>query len=197
MRKIHIKRLAAFLSAVLIVTALAGCAGATSLPRPTPSAGAQTYSIAGSCTISQSGNVITVSGTIDVIEGTKVNVSVVAQDSRILVERTIGKTSGDISEQFTLTAEQMEGVVDMQGFICCAPSFYEKQPSEVYDKYGKKFENITNGLDTAVWSNEGVVLTFASDWLYGPYPVVHGCAHPVARGDAGGDACGIRRDDMI
>jgi hypothetical protein len=170
MHKIHIKRLVALLCAALAAATLAGCGAASSLPRPMPTAGAATYNIAGSCAISQEGGVITVSGTIDVIEATKVNVSIVAQDSRILAERTIDKTAGNISEQFTLTDEQMEGVVDMQGFICCAPSYYGKQPANVYDKYGKKFENITNGKETAVFNNEGVILTFASDWLWGIIP---------------------------
>ena len=34
-------------------------------------------------------------------------------------------------------------------------------------KYGKNFQNMTNDEDTAIWTNEGVILIFASDWLYG------------------------------
>ena len=170
MRKFHIKRLAAVLCAALAAVMLAGCGAAASLPRPTPTAGAPAYEIAGSCQISQEGNVVTVSGTIDIMNGAFVDVSVVAQDSTVLDHRTIQKTSDSIREQFTLTDEQLAEVVDFMGYICCAPTFYKNQPAEVYDRYGKKFENITNGKETAVWTNEGVILTFSSDWFRGVIP---------------------------
>lgn len=171
MRKNRLKWLAGVLSAALIITMLAGCGGAASLQRPTPAptSSAAPVSVDGSCTISQSGDVITVSGTISVMDGTIIDVSIVAQNGMILDHHTLAKTQDAISEQFTVPADKMEGVVDIMGYISCAPSYYGKQPTGIYTAYGKKFENITNE-NNVVWSNEGVVLVFASDWLKGVIP---------------------------
>jgi hypothetical protein len=170
MRNIHIKRLAAFAAAALCVLALAGCGQAAALPRPKPTEGATTVTITGNCAISKSGNDITVSGAIDVMNGAYINISVVAQNGMVLANKTIQKSDAPISETFPLTDEQLASAVDLKGYICCAPSYYQKQPNEVYAAYGKKFENIANGEDTAVFTNEGVILTFASDWLNGVIP---------------------------
>jgi len=170
MYNFYIKRVAAVLAVALCVLTLAGCGQAAALERPTPAADAQTVTINGTCAISKDGDTFTVSGSIDVMDGAYIDVSVVAQDGTILANSTFQKSDELISESFTLTADQLEGVVDVKGYICCAPSYYHKQPDEVYDAYGKEFENIENGEDTAIFSNEGVVLTFASDWLYGEIP---------------------------
>ena len=170
MRNIHIKRLTALIAMALCVVALVGCGQAASLQRPTPTAGAVTVPVSGTCTISEDNGVITVTGTLDVMNGAWIDVSIVAQNSAILSHSTFQKTDEPISLQFTLTEEQMEGVVDIQGFICCAPSYYHKQSDEVYAAYGKKFENITALDENVVWTNEGVILVVASDWLYGLIP---------------------------
>ncbi len=170
MHNFIIKRLAAVLAVILCVAALAGCGQAASLKPPTHSDGVQVTTITGSCAITKDGNVYTVSGSIDVMNGTYIDVSVVAQNGMILAHNTILKSDTPISESFTLTDEQMEGVVDVKGYICCAPSYYKKQPSEVYDAYGKKFENLTAADGSMIWNNEGNVLTFASDWLNGVIP---------------------------
>lgn len=169
MRKNRLKWLAGMISAALIITTLAGCGGVSALARPMPSAGAATIAIEGSCTISQDGDVITVSGTIGVINGTMIDVSIVAQNGMVIDHKSFLKTQEDISYQFTVPADKLEGVVDMRGYISCAPSYYGKQPTEILTAYGNKFENITN-TENVVWSNEGIVLTFASDWLRGQIP---------------------------
>ena len=171
MRKIRFKWLAGVLSAALIITTLAGCGAAAALSRPLPTVGAATISIDGSCTISQSGDVITVSGTIGVMNGTVIDVSIVSQNGMVIDHLSFAKTQDTISQQFTVPADKLEGVVDMKGYISCAPSYYGQQPTDpdVYAAYGKKFENITN-TENVVWNNEGIILTFESDWLNGAIP---------------------------
>ena len=170
MYNFYTKRVAAVLGVALCVLALAGCGQAAALERPEPSEGVQKVTITGTCAISQNGDVFTVTGSIDVMNGAWIDVSVVAQDGTILANNTFQKSDEPISESFTLTEEQLTGVVDVQGYICCAPSYYHKQTDEVYAAYGKKFENIANEGETAIFNNEGVILTFASDWLYGEIP---------------------------
>jgi hypothetical protein len=170
MRKIRLKWLAGLLSALLIIIALAGCGSISSLAKPAPTEGAATHAVTGSCTISKNGDVFTVSGTTDIMNGALIDISVVAQDGTVIANKTITKTQDAISEQFTITAEQLSSVKDLRGYICCAPSFYGKQTVEVFGAYGNKFENITANAEDMVWNNEGIVLTFASDWLYGVVP---------------------------
>jgi|GEM_PF-1442870 hypothetical protein len=171
MRKIRLKWLAGLLSATLIITALAGCGSVSSLERPMPTAGATTYTVTGSCTISKSGDVVTVSGATDAMNGALIDVSVVAQNGIVIDHTAIQKTGDEISAQFTVTDEKYGDVVDMKGYITIAPLYYGKQSDEVYATYGKKFENITNDTDTAIWNNEGVILVFASEWLNGVVPI--------------------------
>jgi len=170
MYKFYIKRLTAALAVILCAALLAGCGQAASLKRPEATEGATEVTISGTCSISQEGDVFTVSGSIDVMNGTWIDVSVVSQNGMILAHKTFQRSDEPILETFTITADKLEGVVDVKGYICCAPSYYHKQETEVYNVYGKKFENIQNGADTAVFNNEGVVLTFASDWLHGAIP---------------------------
>ncbi len=192
MRKIRLKWLAGLLSILLIISALAGCGSITSLAKPMPTANAVTYPVTGSCTISKNGNVITVSGTTDIMNGTWIDISVVAQDGTVIDHIGFAKTQDEISQQFTLTAEQLSGVVDMKGYICVAPSFYGKQPKEVFEKYGKKFENITAAAEDMVWSGEGIMLTFASEWLNGivtdPTPAASSEAAPSDTASAAASA---------
>jgi hypothetical protein len=168
MRKTRVKMLAVLLAMGLCAFALAGCGTAT-LSRPVPSDASLGVVVAGSCEIAYSGNVITVSGTIDVPDGAWIDVSIVAQNSTTIDHRTIQKSQAPISEQFTLSDEALEGMVDIQGFICFAPSYYHKQSNDIYTKYGNKFQNITN-TENVVWNNEGIIVTYASGWLYGNIP---------------------------
>lgn len=170
MRVISKKMLAVLFTAVFVITALAGCGGVSSLARPTPDPSASLLPVTGSCAISKNGDVFTVSGTTDIMNGALIHISVVAQDGTAIHQTTITKVQNEISEQFTITAEQLKDVVDLKGYISCAPSYYGKQPNEVYDAYGKQFQNIINDTDTAVWTTEGVLIMFASDWLYGIVP---------------------------
>ena len=181
MRKIRLKWLAGVLSAALIITVLAGCGGASALLRPVPTPGAAEVSIDGSCTISQSGDVITVSGTIGVMNGTIIDISILAQNGMTIDHYSLAKTQDEVSWEFTVPADKLEGVVDIKGYISCAPSYYGKQPTEVLTTYGKKFENINN-TENVVWNNEGVALVFASDWLYGivPSPTAGPTPTPIA-----------------
>jgi hypothetical protein len=165
---------------MLITAAAAGCSGgAAPLARPEATPGAATFEITGSCTISREGNVFTVSGETSIMKDALIDVSIVSDSGMVIDHRTITSTGAAISERFTVTEEQLDGVVDMKGYICCAPSYYGKQPKAVTDVYGSKFLNITNDTKTAVWSNEGVILTFASDWLNGVIPSPTNAPTPV------------------
>lgn len=179
MRKKSVKWLAGALSALLIIAALAGCGKVSSLPRPTPDPSLSIQNVAGSCSISRDGNVITVWGTTDFMNGAQIDVSVVAQNGMVIDHITIQKTQDEISQQFTVTDEKYGDVVDMKGYITIAPSYYGSQPSEVYAAYGRKFQNIGNTQDV-VWNNEGVILVFASDWLYGVVPSPTAGPTPIA-----------------
>ena len=185
MHNFYIKRVAAVLAVALCILTLAGCGQAAALQRPEPSEGVQKVTITGACAISQTGDVFTVTGSIDVMNGTYIDVSVVAQDGAILANHTFQKSDEPISVEFTLTADQLEGVVDMKGYICCAPSYYHKQTDEVYAAYGKKFENFET-TENIVWNNEGVIALFASDWLYGeiPSPTTGPTTEPSESGEA-------------
>jgi len=166
----HIKRITAVFAAVFCILALAGCSNVQALAMPTPDPSAVLQPVTGICTISKNGDVFTVSGKTDVMNGTLVDVSVVAQNGMVIDHQTITKTQDDISVDFTITADKLEDIVDLKGYLTIAPSFYGNQSSDVYTAYGKKFQNMTAEAENLEWTNEGVIVLFASDWLYGLIP---------------------------
>jgi hypothetical protein len=145
---------------------LSGC-GAAAIARPTPDPGAQLVKITGSCDITVNGNVITVSGTTNIMDGAMIYISVLGQNGMTLDKATIKKSGDQISQNFTMD-DKYEKINAITGFITCAPRLYGTQ-DDLYKTYGNKFENIDAPNDNYQWDNEGKVIIFQSKQL-----IIHG-----------------------
>ena len=135
MRRIHINRLAALICALLAVAALTGCGAPEPLERPMPSPGRRN---------------IRHRGKLRHLKGRRRHYRIGhnrrhrghmgryfgrcagQQDTRSPHDTKKHRATYPSSSPFT--EEQLSGMVDMQGFISCAPSYYHKQSDDVYSK---------------------------------------------------------------
>ena len=159
MRKV--KLIAVVLSVIILAGSLAAC-GAATIAKPEATEGAVLIEVTGYCEMTVDGSKITVSGETSFIPGTLVYISVVAQSGMELSSAKVTQGSdGKVEAVFEMTDSVYDSdVKTITGFITIAPTVHGKQDQKVYDKYGKKFEFISN--DT-IWNKDGNIITFASD----------------------------------
>ena len=162
MRK-NVKIVVLVLCLVTIGALFGGCGGA-SLPKPTPLPDVPTYAVTGRCEIALNGNVITVSGETDLMDGVFLNISLIAQNGMVVDSVTIIKSGDQVSEDFQIS-DKYDDVISVVGYITCAPTLYGNQPENVDAVYGDKFEYIEATKDNAVWNGDGVIVLFASDMI--------------------------------
>lgn len=168
MRKKSFKIISLSLFLMIAAFILSGCS-VPQLARPIPATGAPSYDITGECSISVSGNTITVSGRTNFDPSVLLNISVIGQNGMTIdsANITLKEAGEQISHDFTIN-EKYEGVNKVVGYIACAPTQYGNQPEGIYQKYGKKFECIKTDNKNYIWNNNGVVVLFASDMVVLP-----------------------------
>lgn len=135
-----------------------GCGGTAQISRPTPSEGAATFAVEGECTAELNGNVLMVKGSTNLMDGTNGVVSVLASNGESLAEQKVTQQSGEISVEFPVEDDWTDIVY---GFITFDTQQGDKQPSEVTDAYGKKFQNLTG--DSVIWNTKGISVVFQSE----------------------------------
>jgi hypothetical protein len=163
MLKKYSKILAAVATVLLLVTMMAGCTGGGTLRKPEMKEGAVAVEVTGSCDIQINGDTITVSGETNLLPGSIIYISVEAQNGMTLDSAKITKGNDNkISQDFKITDEKYtDSVSSVTGHITCAPRLYGTQPTNIYETYGDKFENIkSEGL---LWNASGSFVIFASE----------------------------------
>ncbi len=146
-------------AAALVV--LTGCGrGVSEIPRPTPSEGAQLFEAEGTCEAKLEGNILTVSGTANLMDGTNGVISVHNADGTTAAEFKFTKEGDAITHDFPVEGDWQDTVC---GFITFDTQQGDKQPKEVTEAYGKKFENLT-GADI-IWNLEGVSFVLQSEYV--------------------------------
>jgi hypothetical protein len=163
MRKFSFKIMVLVLTLAAAAAVFSGC-GTVQLEKPKALEGVPTFPVTGSCEIAIKGNVINVSGETDLMDGTFINISVVAQNGMTLDSATIVKSGNSISSDFALT-DKYEGVKKIKGYITCAPTLYGKQPDNVYKNYGNTFEYIETDKENYIWEKDGIIILFGSDMV--------------------------------
>ena len=164
MRNKSLKITAVALIVAILAMMMAGC-GAPTISKPQMSEGAQSVKVEGSCDIAINGDVITVSGETNLMDGVVLDISIVSQDGMTVDNVRVTKNGDQVSQDFAITSEKFdETVKSVTGFIACAPSQYGQHANQdtVFDKYGKKFENIEADKENLVWNAGGNVVLFAS-----------------------------------
>ncbi len=169
MRKRSFKIISLCLFLLVSVFALPACS-APQLTRPTPdpSTTPEICDITGECSIAINGNTITVSGKTNFDKDVILNVSVEGQDGMTLDSVIIKQINPNepISQDFTIDEKyDKTKVTKVIGHITCAPTQFGKQDTGILQKYGQKFECIKTDNKNYLWTNDGVVVVFASDMI--------------------------------
>ena len=164
MQKVKYKSFAVIVCIGVLVIMLAGC-GSVSLPRPEALEGAPTFEVTGSCDISIDGDVITVSGETDIMDGALIDISVVGQDGMVIEHEKITKSGDTMSHEFVITDELYSGVDSVVGYITFAPKTFGNQLDAVYETYGDDFEYIDAGEGNYIWDKNGIIVLFASEMV--------------------------------
>ncbi len=155
------KKIVLTVVAVLTVAlVLAGCGGTTEIKKPLPVEGAQTFKVEGSCQATMNGDVLTVSGTANLMDGTNGTISVLNSNGTRVEQVKFTKQGDSISHDFTMT-DEWQGVV--YGFISFDTQKADKQPQEVIDAYGNKFQNLVGSEENVIWNLNGVIAIFQSE----------------------------------
>ncbi|MEG1859427.1 MAG: hypothetical protein RR193_03705 [Christensenellaceae bacterium] len=153
------KKLIILLAVVLAVgTLLAGCGGAPAIKRPPMASDAVAFEVTGSCTAVLKGDILTVSGKTNLMDGTNGIISVLNSNGTIVESVKITKKGDNLKHDFVV-AENWPDIV--YGFVSFDTQKSDGQPTEVKDAYGKKFENLT-GKDV-IWDAKGVIAVFKSE----------------------------------
>lgn len=153
------KTIAVAIIMAMIIISLTGCfGGGAKLDRPTMSAGAASYEVTGSCQAALNGDVLTVSGTCDIADGTYGTISVYSIDGEELASEVIVKTGDNLTYDFAVAGNWPD---QAYGFITFDTTQAGTQPDGILAMYGKKFENITG--PGVVWDSHGNAVVFQSE----------------------------------
>ncbi len=104
------------------------------------------------------GNVLNVSGTTNLMDGTNGVISVAQCGRHDSSRGQVYKRGEGISHDFTVGDDWQDIVY---GFITFDTQQADKQPKEVTNAYGKKFENLTG--ESIIWDLKGVAVVLQSE----------------------------------
>ena len=149
---------AVMLMMILSVAVLSAC-GSTQLARPSMAEGATAVDVSGTCEATLDGDVLKVTAkTTNLDDGVIGRISVASYDGRVLEKKVITKSGDNLSAEFTVGSDWPETVYC---FYVADPSEDGRQLDAVYEKYGKKFENMQG--DQVIISANGLALTLRSE----------------------------------
>ena len=159
--KLTMKKMILILTSIMVVAMLftACSSGPVEIAKPQPSEGATMFTAEGNCEAALNGNVLTISGTANLMDGTNGIISVINADGTMAEEFKFTKESSELSHDFEV-ADDWQDVV--YGYITFDTQQAKSQPSEVTEVYGKKFENIQGPESNVIWDTKGVIVTFRS-----------------------------------
>jgi len=152
-----------FCMVLLIIIALAavltGCArGSAEVSKPKPSEGAEMFTVEGECGAALDGNILTVSGSSNLMDGTNGVISVLNSDGIMVEEHKFTQSGESVSFDFEVQDDWTDIVY---GYISFSTQQGDKQPKEVTEVYGKKFENLEG--ENIIWDLKGVIAVFQSE----------------------------------
>ena len=157
------KKLIKLTSVVLVLTVamvlFAGC-GVAEFARPSMAAGATAVNVTGTCNIEKSGDKVMVSATADIMDGTIGRLTVVSYSGITLAKQVVTKNGDNLKAEFAIQKDWPDTVY---GFFVAEPSEDGQQSDAVFEKYGKKFENMQG--DAAIWTDNGIAFTLRSKVL--------------------------------
>lgn len=143
----------------LTMLIICGCGkNSSEVLKPTQSEGAQSYNIEGDCIANLNNNILTVSGTNNVIDNTNGVITILNSNGSVADKKKFQQQNGSVTMDFDVKDDWTDSV-----YACIAYSTQQgdKQPREITDIYGKKFENMTG--ENVIWDLKGVIAVFQSD----------------------------------
>lgn len=147
---------------------LAGCGGSAPLPRPTPSAVAEgevappMFQVEGHCEAVLSDGSLTVSGEVNLMDGTNGVITVLSSSGLKVDEAKITQAGGPFEHTFAVESDWPD---EVYGFISFGTNQGDKQPKDVTAAYGKKFECLEGDSSNIIWDNKGIVAVFESEMV--------------------------------
>ncbi len=155
------KKFAVVLIMIAVLTLfILGCGGTANISKPAMAEGATAFVAEGSCTATLNGNVLNVSGTANLMDGTNGIIRVLSADGTLVDEQKFTKSGESISHDFAVTEEWPEVVY---GFITFDTESADSQPDEVELAYGRNFQNIEGDSENVIWDAAGVMVVFQSE----------------------------------
>ena len=145
---------------LFVVMAFAGCGGTVEIKKPAPDEGATMFEVEGNCEAVLNGDILTVSGTTNLMDGTNGTISVLNSDGMVAEEVKFTKDGDQISHDFTVSNDWNDIVY---GFITFDTQQADKQPDAVTEVYGKNFENLEGPAECVIWDLKGVIAVFQSE----------------------------------
>ena len=153
------KRLIFLIIITLMFTLLYGCAGKTyEVVKPSQSADAQSYNITGECKATLNDNILYVTGTNNIIDNTNGVITILNSNGSVADEKKFKLENGSVEVDFEVKDDWTDTVYALIAF---STQQGDKQPRDVTDVYGKKFENMTG--ENIIWDLKGVIAIFQSD----------------------------------
>ena len=150
-------------AALIVFGSLTACSGTTGLNKPVATAESgqqiQYQEVTGTVSYEQADSKLKVTATSNLTDGTIYKVAVDGCDGQAVDSKILTKGSEESPDvEFDITDAWPS---DIRISLVAQPSGNGKQPSEVTDVYGKKFE-LMSGEDV-IWNTEGNVLVIQSD----------------------------------
>ncbi len=153
------KKLILLLVIVLVtVTVFAGCGGAVEIKRPEPDKDIPVFNVTGSCKAELNGNVLTVSGQTNLMDGTNGIIGVYSSDGTRVDQKKFTKQGDNLTAEFEVKVDWPETVY---GNIMFDTQKSDGQPDEVKKTYGKHFQNLDG--EGIIWDKNGNIVIFQSE----------------------------------
>lgn len=141
------------------ISLLSSCARKTyEVAKPAQSEGAQSYNIEGTCVAELNGSTLSVSCTNNIIDNANGVITILNSNGSVAEEKKFKQEHGSVNMDFDIKDDWTDSV-----YACTAFSTQQgdKQPKEVTEIYGKKFENMIG--ENIIWDLKGVIAIFQSE----------------------------------
>ena len=128
------------LSFALLILAAGLCAcGAASITKPIPDESAEIVKIDASCTMTRVGDKLKVSVSTNLMDGAVMKVTIDSYNGDQLAAKYYTKAGDNFYVEFDIDPKWSGAVF---GTMVCEPHMNGEHTTEIYDKYGKRFQNI-------------------------------------------------------
>lgn len=155
---LRIKKTVVFLILAVLVFGACAC-GSPAIAKPAPDEGAEIAKIDAKCTMTRNGDVLKVSVSTNLMDGAAMKVTIDSYNGDQLAAKYYTKAGDNFFVEFDIDPNWKGAVF---GTMTCEPHANGEHTKEIYEKYGKKFQNI-EGPQILYNTSEGNYLAVQSE----------------------------------